>query len=216
MSKFGIKITRDKGDFQIDVKRLYLPFTVKQPCPKCGHVCVRNLKNESLSYPWVGQPVNLYGYCDECDHEWKMEVIFDVLLTEVGGTPTLTDREIRLARLVRDVYGGAEWNHSDTRAILSEIIGEGGMNAILPSPPKPKVTVQTTLRFTKNEPGDPIVYVYRKVSHGWDGIGWVEKHGTGCWSATPGVGKATAHGFKTRRDAGVYLDTQTNTEEVTP
>ena len=74
----------------------------------------------------------------------------------------------------------------------------------------------TTLRFAKNEPDDSIVHVYREAPHGWDGIGWVEKDGSGQWSATPGVGKATAHGFKTRRDAGVYLDTRTNTEEVTP
>lgn len=140
-------ITRNKGDFQIDVKRLYLPFTVKQPCPKCGHVCVRNLTDDpSPSYPWLGEPVDLYGYCDECDHEWRMEFVLDVVLTGAGETPTLTDREIRLARLVREVYGlnygGVAWKHSDTRAILSEIIGEEGMAAILPSPPKPKVTVQ--------------------------------------------------------------------------
>jgi len=65
--------------------------------------------------------------------------------------------------------------------------------------------VTIRIKFTKNESDDQIVHVYREAAHGWDGIGWVEKDGAK-WSATPGVGNTSAHGFKTRKDAGEYLN----------
>lgn len=81
-----VTVNRHLGTrFRVEVKRLYLPFTVTQPCPACGEVCVRNLSRDPApSFPVLGEPVNLYGYCDKCDHEWEMPVVIDVTLTPVN------------------------------------------------------------------------------------------------------------------------------------
>ena len=76
-----MNIKRKSGPCEVDAKRLYLPFEVKDACPKCGTVCVRDLMNgDYMSYPVLGKPENLGGYCDHCFHEWKMEAVLDVSL----------------------------------------------------------------------------------------------------------------------------------------
>lgn len=85
-----MKITRHENARSIDVKRLNLPYTVTDPCPKCGHKCVRDLSRDpTVSYPTPREEIDLYGYCDECDHEWPMNAVFDVTLT-TSGKKTLT------------------------------------------------------------------------------------------------------------------------------
>ena len=80
-----VTVTRHLGTrFRVEVKRLNLPFTVTQPCPACGEVCVRNLtRDPAPSFPVLGEPVNLYGYCGKCYHEWELLVVIDVTLTPV-------------------------------------------------------------------------------------------------------------------------------------
>ena len=62
-------------------KRLNLPgVEVKTSCPKCGRPWVRNLAEHHLSSPVVGQPSDLYGYCQACEHEWSVKVILSITL----------------------------------------------------------------------------------------------------------------------------------------
>lgn len=66
----------------MDAKRLYLPFKVTLPCPACGHKWVWSAQTgHYMSYPTFEVPQNLYGYCEECDHEWQVWVTLDVTMT---------------------------------------------------------------------------------------------------------------------------------------
>ena len=60
---------------------VHLPFKITQDCPNCGVPCVRNLSEQSWASVIFGAPMNLYGYCTECEHEWKMLVKAEISLT---------------------------------------------------------------------------------------------------------------------------------------
>lgn len=77
-----MKIERTSATFAVDAKRLYLPFKVTLPCPACGHKWVWSAQTgHYMSYPTFEVPQNLYGYCEECDHEWQVWVTLDVTMT---------------------------------------------------------------------------------------------------------------------------------------
>ncbi len=86
-----MKIERHDEKFELEIKRCHLPFTVSEPCPECGTLRTVDLRTGHLSYPKLGQPQDVYGYCTNCEHEWTMEVIFDVTLAlppgETSGEP---------------------------------------------------------------------------------------------------------------------------------
>jgi hypothetical protein len=78
-------ITRNehcKG-FEVDVKRLYLPYSVEEDCQKCGVKQTMNLEEDYISYPKIGEEVKLYFCCAECDHEFTRKVKFDVSITNI-------------------------------------------------------------------------------------------------------------------------------------
>jgi hypothetical protein len=64
------------ASFEIDVKRLHLPFRVEDNCPVCGRVCVYDLRRDYLSYPVVGDDVSLGFYCEDGHEveEWTQQV----------------------------------------------------------------------------------------------------------------------------------------------
>lgn len=66
-------------------KRTYLPgVVIKSKCPECDAPYVKDLENNYLSYPKVGQPYKLTGYCGQCDHEWPLgEVVLNLTITMV-------------------------------------------------------------------------------------------------------------------------------------
>ena len=76
-----VKITRHKTANEIG-KRVKLPYTVSDRCPECDNSCERDLSIDGVEYPTPGEPINLYGYCDECDTEWDMFVLFDITLSK--------------------------------------------------------------------------------------------------------------------------------------
>ena len=57
--------------FELDIKRFYMPGTViRTRCPSCGVDYVKDFDEKYLSYPSVGTPIEIDGYCSECNHEW--------------------------------------------------------------------------------------------------------------------------------------------------
>ena len=78
MEKFEIK-----EEFDIEVKRFYLPIEVERKCPQCYNPCKKNLGEDYLSYP-VGNKVEpLHFYCDVCDTEFEADSILKISM-EVG------------------------------------------------------------------------------------------------------------------------------------
>lgn len=68
--------------FPTDAKSLLLPFKITDKCPKCGKLCVRDLsKDDRVEYLILGQPVNLYAYCEKCETEWDMTVRIEITVT---------------------------------------------------------------------------------------------------------------------------------------
>jgi hypothetical protein len=57
-------------------KRTYVPGVVlRSVCPKCMTPWEQDLGRECLSYPTIGEPHNVGGYCSKCQHEWPVMVI---------------------------------------------------------------------------------------------------------------------------------------------
>lgn len=84
-----MKITEKKvaGDnFQIDVKRFYLPFIIETNCPECGELHEHDLTEYYLAYPRIARASKIYFSC-ECEHEWSEEVVVNVTLTQAGHQP---------------------------------------------------------------------------------------------------------------------------------
>lgn len=79
-----ISITKLDLSGEINCKRLYLPFLVKDHCPSCEKEWVWSAaEGRYLSYPTPGQEEDLMGYCEDCGTEWEVLVVFDVTLTPV-------------------------------------------------------------------------------------------------------------------------------------
>ena len=77
-------IGKDKP-FEIEVKKLYLPFIIKDiPC-ECGNIMERNYRDEPLSYPTVNEPIKDYLYCNKCNTEYTFEIKLALGLEVVSG-----------------------------------------------------------------------------------------------------------------------------------
>ena len=69
----------------IECKRLYLPFKITLTCPECGQNTERDLSRQDyLSYPKVGVPMDYPCYCIYCDHEWTEKVQLTIGLSVVA------------------------------------------------------------------------------------------------------------------------------------
>lgn len=78
----------------MSVKRLYVPFVVKCPCPNCGKQFIKRLDGDNyLSYPSIGQsPDNLVCcYCNDCSTDWQFEYELQVEIKIVGRLYTPSD-----------------------------------------------------------------------------------------------------------------------------
>lgn len=71
-------------------KRTYLPFALTSTCPKCGRDGERDLTDQYLSYPVLGQPQRVTFRHDDadddeanCANEWHGFVVIGFTLTEV-------------------------------------------------------------------------------------------------------------------------------------
>ena len=64
----------------INVKRFYLPVTLKSTCPNCSEELEYDLNDEYLFYPKVGENQHINFYCDECDHEHTRDLVLKMAL----------------------------------------------------------------------------------------------------------------------------------------
>ncbi len=101
--------------FEIDVKRLRLPFLVTAHCPNCGYEVESDLAGQDhLSYPSLGVPEDFAFTCpdgagyDGCGHDWTEKLVLDVTLVPFEAPPPKTLLELALD--FAD-YGGypADW-----------------------------------------------------------------------------------------------------------
>lgn len=68
MSKITIE-----GEHSIEVKRFYIPYTIKTKCPNCDND-VEFLGDDYISYPILNAEEFIYSCCSECDYEMEMPV----------------------------------------------------------------------------------------------------------------------------------------------
>ena len=115
-------------------KRQGLPgITITDQCPKCKVPYTMDLSDRYLSYPVVGAPTEVDGYCRECGHEWSLGFVTIRMsleaVTEKGDpirTPemslekagrvvadALEDIESPLREAVRAQLGPDECSHED-------------------------------------------------------------------------------------------------------
>jgi hypothetical protein len=85
-------IVKQGKDFQINDKRFYMPgASIQMPCPECHVLKKHDFCEHYLSYPianispeTVGRSGNLvHLQCEECDHEWEIEVAVNVSIDVV-------------------------------------------------------------------------------------------------------------------------------------
>jgi len=72
-----LEITKE---FDLEVKRFYLPIQIERNCPKCGTKCEHDLSQDYLSYPTVNKKESIYFYCNECEHEFEIDVKLKISL----------------------------------------------------------------------------------------------------------------------------------------
>lgn len=58
--------------FDIGVKRFYANYLIKSVCPNCNAPWENNLTEDYLSYPKTNTPIEIHGYCGECEVEWSV------------------------------------------------------------------------------------------------------------------------------------------------
>ena len=68
------------SDAELMIKRLYLPFEVSDSCPDCPNTVVKDLSQDYLSYPRLGQHESVCMWCEECDAEWDVSVVLTMSL----------------------------------------------------------------------------------------------------------------------------------------
>ena len=72
------KITIE-GEHSIEVKRFYVPHTIKAKCPNCNNE-VEFLGDDYLSYPVLNAEEKVYTCCDECDCEMELPIKVGITL----------------------------------------------------------------------------------------------------------------------------------------
>lgn len=70
-----MKEIKIKEEFEVGVKRFYLPVEIDKLCPSCNNKCTISLGNDYLSYPTLNTELNLYHCCDSCDTEFEFDIV---------------------------------------------------------------------------------------------------------------------------------------------
>lgn len=69
---------------KIDCKRFYMPgVALSTHCPECLISVIHNFSEHYLSYPKPNEEFLYYLYCNNCHHEWSINVILKVSLDMV-------------------------------------------------------------------------------------------------------------------------------------
>jgi len=58
----------------IEVKRFYLPVEAGVKCPHCGKMNVKDFEDDYLSYPEVGENIQVSMYCEHCEEQYTFNV----------------------------------------------------------------------------------------------------------------------------------------------
>lgn len=72
--------------YQLDVKRLYLPFKYDYVCENCGHTRTIDFeKDPYLNYPVINAKTSITIYCPECNTEsegLEVEISVDLKISK--------------------------------------------------------------------------------------------------------------------------------------
>ena len=69
-----MKTIEIKEQYEIPVKRFYLPLKIIKKCPTCGGDCETDFSSNYLSYPVINKELSSYFYCDKCDSEFQYNI----------------------------------------------------------------------------------------------------------------------------------------------
>ena len=67
-----MKIIETQQEYELDVKRFYLPIKLEVNCPKCGQKIVRDFDHDYFHYPLINKKDDIHMYCYECDNEFDI------------------------------------------------------------------------------------------------------------------------------------------------
>lgn len=73
-------VATEPAGFEIDVKRLYLPFRIEDECPACKKAKVFDLNDQYFMRNQANQDFTHPMYCGDCDHEWSVRLHLEVSL----------------------------------------------------------------------------------------------------------------------------------------
>ena len=65
---------------ELGLKRLGIDVCITDRCAECGDVSSKNL-HDTISYPTIGEPFDVWMSCDSCYHEWSNRVTLSLDLT---------------------------------------------------------------------------------------------------------------------------------------
>lgn len=73
MEKFEIK-----EEFEVEVKRFYLPIVVKRECPECQQKIEHDQGDRYLMYPTVNKNEPLQFYCEDREIEFEVDGVLKI------------------------------------------------------------------------------------------------------------------------------------------
>ncbi len=79
-----MEITKKENcSFDLNVKRFYAPFVIKDLCPNCKEPYINDLTQDYISYPILGKPTVFNMYCHKCENEWSGEITIEIEIEAV-------------------------------------------------------------------------------------------------------------------------------------
>ncbi len=93
------KIEGNYPKAEMGIKRLYLHgVKLHCKCPKCKNLVIHNMSEDSLYYPDMNKPIEIYFYCQKCENEWNEKIILKV------GVETLLEEDPEIQKLVKEAF----------------------------------------------------------------------------------------------------------------
>lgn len=68
------------GEFEVGVKRFYLPIEIKRNCPSCNTRLTCDLEKNYLFEPSINKKETITFFCDECDDHYHADAVLKVEL----------------------------------------------------------------------------------------------------------------------------------------
>lgn len=77
-SEYPLIVIDNNCKYELGIKRCYLPVRITDKCFNCGVVRTVDLDSYYVSYPTLNMAEPISFYCENCDHEWDVNIVISL------------------------------------------------------------------------------------------------------------------------------------------